>query len=58
MAALKILSAKPLIITLLIYCHLMVIYEVDSPSVPLIWTFKLFLTNDDICEVQDPKCVR
>lgn len=57
MAALKILSAKPLIITLLIHCHLMVIYEVDSPSVPLIWTFE-FLTNDDICEVQDPKCVR
>lgn len=57
MAALKILSAKPLIITLLIHCHLMVIYEVDSPSVPLIWTFK-FLTNDDICEVQNPKCVR
>lgn len=55
MAALKILSAKPLIITLLIHCHLMVIYEVDSPSVPLIWTFKLFLTNDDICEVINNK---
>lgn len=57
MAALKILSAKPLIITLLIHCHLMVIYEVLHQYL-LIWTFKLFLTNDDICEVQDPKCVR